>query len=194
MSEITYQLPNNKILTLRTGQFYAVGCIGSGNVSHWIRKHSSSDIPIEERWSHVAALGLGLDGKAYVWESHFLSRGVNKVPFEIWLKQNREQRKIEVFEYKLNVYVLDVIAKLKIKYGTLDIAGLLTESKWNWKNIRNSDGLICSEYIALCDYGCILKFKEFANHEEDRVKPVHYKEYSLANHLKLVDITGLVKC
>lgn len=191
MSEITYQLPTGDILLLQSGTTFCVGVIGSGPVSRCIQKNSDSVVSGPDRWSHVAALGLDTDGRSYVWESHFKSGGIVKLNFETWLQDNKKKGKVEVFEYKLDLKCLNLMASLRIPYGTKDIGGLFLDSKFGWGNIKDSFGVVCSEYLAHCDAGKILEFKE--KNRPDQIKPTDFKEYAVAEGIPLIDITGMVK-
>lgn len=167
--------------------FLLVGTINNGLISRWIQKNSKTDlIRVGARWSHVCVMGLDTDGQIKVWESHF-DGGVVKKPFDTWVKKNANKKEIKGFLYPgIELNKLNHWASQNLPYGTLDILGLLSDSKLGFGNIRNSEGLICSEYVAMCDSGNVLKF---ANKDRpDEIKPVDFQLFQKAHNLSLLDL------
>lgn len=162
-----------------------VGVVGSGLVSREIQKFSNvPDIPEKERWSHVGVkFKHPLDNISYFIESH-IHTDVHITPWDTWLCQNWEAKKIESFRYQLDV--IKLISLVGEPYGTRDVWDLFKKAN-HIKLIPNRDskGYFCSEVIVKCDNGTITKILEKPSYE---TTPADLQKFSFIKNLPVTDI------
>lgn len=128
---------------------------GNSRIAKKIKKYTryycpnSKDVP-----THILALVYRL-GEWWVYESHLkgnkklgIPSGVRRYKFDIWLKkENPDEYKF----YPLKVSLKKLEEYIGLPYGTGDIVSLLMSALLHNNGKQNDrEGLICSEYIALC--------------------------------------------
>lgn len=153
-----------------------IGQIGTGGVSMLIQKNSDCEIPLRQRWSHVAAL-VSLEKIQFVVESHFKTGGVHMQLFQVWLNNNRG--KAHWFYNAPGTFDREKLieyAQLQVPYGTLDVFDLA----FNFRSRKNKPGMHCSELLANCAQKEIAaSFKK----PFDDVKPIHWQKWVEAQNL-----------
>lgn len=142
-------------------------------VSKRIQAHGNKKIKKRNRWSHIAMLFFDSDDSQwYVYESHFKDGGVVKRKLLDWwfINSNQKNNRIEIVQHNdLDKQKADEILKKPTPYGIMDIKNILKIdylanmpiASWFYekilkKNIKNGDGMTCSEYV----YACCQKFDQ----------------------------------
>jgi len=130
---------------------------GEGLISREIRKYSKCYAPNSERIpTHVLAFVFRL-GEWWVYESHAsgfkklgVPAGVRRYPVEKW-KIIEEKTQEQFVAVPLKINFKDLEKYIGQAYGKGDIHSLLRAALLhNNGKQKDREGLICSEYIALC--------------------------------------------
>lgn len=151
---------------------------GTSRVAKKIQKYTKCYCPnSEEVPTHILALVFRL-GEWWVYESHLkgnkklgIPSGVRRYKFDIWLKkENPEEYKF----YPIKVSLKKLENYIGQPYGTGDIVSLLMAGllHTNGKQ-KDREGLICSEYIALC----VPAVCKFIGLPAWCITPAHFKAY-----------------
>lgn len=183
--------------------------IGKGTVSRAIQRHSKDELCLfkdtklirPDRESQIATHVFALY-KNKVFESHFcvekngLARtGVMEWTFDNWLKYSNKNNQFFYFPYAgLSLELLEFWVRNNPGYGKMNIAQLLARDLFDkfltlpLSDSRDKDkGLICSEYLAICDESQeILRFgeknsNEFIMLKPHLIKPIHWQAWAYNN-------------
>ena len=162
---------------------------GTSFIAKQIKKYSqeyapdSKDIP-----THVCGLKYRY-GTWWIFESHAkgyknlgVPQGVRRIKREIW-EQIENKSEFRVYPLKLSVRKLeDYIGQ---QYGKGDIKELLKASLFKKENgtQKDRDGLICSEYMALCNND-ICKYYGLPAY---CITPAHFQNYFEKNGISAVE-------
>jgi len=167
-------------MKLQENKMYVLCSIGDGFIARKIQELSDSSLVQSfERCVHVAACYNNA-----VIESHFQYNGVIQTPFLAW-KKMYEKQKVFAFEYPyLSWDKLEVYAKLKIPYGTLDLASMWI-SRWTDLCLSDFNGVHCAELLAECDKDFITNYFKL---EDSKIKPVNFQEYSIKEKLEIINL------
>ena len=159
---------------------------GEGFISKKIRKYSKCYAPKSDKIpTHVLALVFKL-GEWWIYESHARSfkefgvpSGVRRYTAEKWKKIEAEtQEQFEAVPLKISFKKLEkYIGEI---YGKGDIYNLLKAAIFHNNGVqKDREGLICSEYIALC-FAPICKYFKLPAW---CITPAHFQNY-LGNKAK----------
>ncbi len=151
---------------------------GTSFIANKIRKYSKEYAPnSKEIPTHVLAFKYRF-GTWWIYESHMdahkdmgIPSGVRRFKLELWLKIEK-QSEFKIYPMKFSIKKLeDYIGQ---SYGTGDIKELMKASifKSNGKQ-KNRQGLICSEYLALCNDKICNYYKLPAY----CITPAHFQDY-----------------
>lgn len=190
-------------MKIKKDETYIICEIGNSQVSKLIQKHSEKEAlmlpelirPSTDRLpSHVAALHNG-----WVYQSHYkveftdeeeiyhCYRGVHKLPFELWLKHSCQKNDFFMFQYDLDVDMLEHYVEHNPGYGKLNIGQFLAREKIELllgrplsESWDRDPGLICSEYLAVTDYRAKLEVA-FNLDGSWLIKPVHWLVWAYLN-------------
>lgn len=160
---------------------------GTSFVAKQIRKFSKEYAPeSKEIPTHVCALKYRY-GTWWIFESHIkgndklgIAKGVHRIKQEIWEKvENKSEYK--VFPMSFSIRKLeDYIGQ---PYGKGDIKELMKASIFhNNGRQKDRDGIICSEYLALCND----KICKYYNLPAWCITPAHFQNYIDKKHIQEV--------
>lgn len=152
---------------------------GEGLISKKIRKYSKQYAPNSKKIpTHV--LALVYSGGWFIYESHAravkklnIGAGVRKIPVNLWKIAERTRQR-QYFAYPLDLDREELEKHLGEPYSVGDIQSLFFAALKN-DNGKQKDcnGLICSEYMALC----YPKICEFYGLPAWCITPAHFADY-----------------
>ena len=151
---------------------------GTSFIAKQIMKYSKEYAPnSKEIPTHVMALKYRY-GIQWIFESHAngfkdlgIPAGVRRIKQDLW-EQVESEQEFHIFPMKLSIKKLEEY--IGLPYGAGDIRSLMKASIFhNNGKQKNRKGLICSEYIALCNKE-ICKFYDLPAH---CITPAHFQNY-----------------
>jgi len=160
---------------------------GTSFIAKQIKKYSkeyapdSKDIP-----THVMGLKYRY-GTWWIFESHAkgfknlgIPAGVRRIKRELWEKVEATD---EFCVYPLKLSIKSLENYIGLPYGVGDIKSLMRASIFhNNGKQKDRDGLICSEYIALCNKD-ICKYYDLPAH---CITPAHFQNYFDKNGIEKI--------
>jgi len=160
---------------------------GTSFIARQIRRFSKEYAPkSKEIPTHVCGLKYRF-GTWWIFESHIkgndklgIAKGVHRIKREVW-EQVEDKNEYNIFPMSLSIKKLeDYVGQ---PYGHGDIKELMKASLFNSNGKqKDRDGIICSEYIALCNN----KICKYYNLPAWCITPAHFQNYFDKNGIQAI--------
>lgn len=166
------------------GKTYVLGVIGNGLISHSIQMCSHCDLPIEDRFSHVASLFWHWHFNQWVIVESHIDSGVCIKTFVSWFNENKDKRIIGI---PYHVSPNEIMKYLGRPYGFRDIYNLAKYQVLKSHLLLRGDGMgiYCSELIALSDNRVITTE---LNKPSNEIKPVDFQLRAINNNIPMFNV------